>query len=107
MVHFVRPTTSFLHYDPETEVTKPKSVTSAIRAAQKASQSVLQHNVAAALRQKEYESPQDHAKKLWVDDLVLKKRTSFAKNVTKKTAYKLAIDAFIVVARVATNLFRV
>ena len=106
-VHFVRPTTSFLHYDPDTEVKKPKSVTSAIRAAQKASQSVLRHNVAAALRLKEHKSPQDHARKLRVDDLVLKKRTSFAKNVTKKTAYKLAIDAFIVIARVATNSFRV
>ena len=36
VVHFVRPTTSFLHYDPDTEVTRPKNVTSAIRAAQKA-----------------------------------------------------------------------
>ena len=105
VVHFIRPTTSFLHYDPETEVTRPKNITSAIRAAQKASQSGLQHSVAAALKRKEHESPQDHARKLRVNDLVLKKRTSFAKNVTKKTAYKLAIDAFKVIARVATNSF--
>lgn len=48
MVHFVRPTTSFLHWDPETEVTQPKSVTSGIRAAQKASFCVLEENVKAA-----------------------------------------------------------
>ena len=107
MVHFVRPTTSFLHYNPELEVKRPKNITSAIQTAQKAAQSVLHHNVAAALRRKEHESPQDHARKLRVDDLVLKKRTSFAKNVTKKTAYKLAIDAYRVIARVATNSFRV
>ena len=58
----------------------------------------------AAMRRKEIESPQDHARKLRVDDLVLRKRTSFA-NVTKKTAFKLTIDAYKVVARVATNSF--
>ena len=36
---------------------------------------------------------------------MLRKRTSFAKNVTKKTAYKLAIDAYMVIARVVTNTF--
>ena len=64
MVHFVRPTTSFLHYDPETEVKRPKNIMSAIQAAQKAAQSILHHNVAAALRRKEHESLQDHARKL-------------------------------------------
>ena len=106
-VHFVRPTTSFLHFDPDTPVVAPKSITSAIRTAQKAAMSVLDFQVKAALKRKEEESPQDQARKLRIGDLVLKKRTSFAKNVVKKTSHKLTIDAFIVVARIATNSYRV
>lgn len=67
----MRPTTSFLHYDPATRVEKPKSLTAQIRAAQEAAKYVLEFNVKAAIRRKEIESPQDHARKLRAGDLVL------------------------------------
>ena len=44
---------------------------------------------------------------LRVNDIVLKKKTSFRKNSPKKLQHHLVIDAYIIIGRIATNAFRV
>ena len=41
------------------------------------------------------------------NNIVLKKKTSFKKNSPKKLQYRVIVDAFIIVGRIATNAFRV
>ena len=105
-VHFTNAPTSFLHL-PTEKLTGSGKVVETIRAARAAGREVLAHNVMTAVRRKEKESATNYTKKLQVDDLVLKKRTSFPSGAPVKLCWKVIVDAFKIVARVATNAFKV
>ena len=68
---------------------------------------MLQHNVAQALKREEKTSPANYSRRLKVGDLVLKKKTTFPTHSPKKLAFKVVIQAYKVISRLATNTFRV
>ena len=105
-VHFVRPPISFLQYANEREITGTRSVVDAIKAARVSGYETLRHNVRDFLKRKARWSPMDHSRKLRVGDLCLKKKTSFPISAPRKLAFRLNIDAFIIVSKVASNAYR-
>ena len=107
-VHFTRPPSTFMHDGTELEVGKaPQTIRESIKTSQAASRRVLQHNVAQALKREEKTSPANYSRRLKVGDLVLKKKTTFPTHSPKKLAFKVVIQAYKVIARLATNTFRV
>ena len=58
------------------------------------------------LKKKDHSLPTDYSRRLKRGDLCLLKRTSFAKGIQKKLAFKLQKNAFEVMDRVGTNTFR-
>ena len=83
-----------------------KSSKETISLAKKAAEDSLIWNVKAFLKKKEQRSPTDYGRRLKKGDLCLLKRTSFAKGIQPKLAFKLQKNAFEIMDRVGTNTFR-
>ena len=72
-----------------------------------ASRRTVLHDVRRFLRRHQLSSPTDYTRKLKIGDLCLRRRTSFAASSPRKLQFKLKIEAYRVVSKVATNAFRV
>ena len=83
-----------------------KSAKETISLAKRAAEESLLYNVQSFLKKKDHSSPTDYGRRLKSGDLCLLKRTSFAKGIQKKLAFKLQKNAFEVMDRVGTNTFR-
>ena len=59
------------------------------------------------LRKRRITSPTDYTSKLKIGQLCLRKRTVFPTNSPKKLCYKVLVDGYKIMAKVATNHFRV
>ena len=68
---------------------------------------VVMHEVAQHLKRKRKISATDYTAKVKVGDLVMKKRTTFPTGVARKTAFKVALDAYQIAKRIATNTYLV
>ena len=63
--------------------------------------------MAQALKREEKKSPANYSRRLKIGDLVLKKKTTFPTHSPRKLAFKIVIQAYKVIARLATNTYRV
>ena len=75
-------------------------------AARATGRDVLTHEVEVALKRKKKEAATNYTLRLKIGDVCLKKRTSFPSNTPKKLCYRQTVDAFQIVARVATNMYK-
>ena len=106
-VHFVRAPVSFLRTAVDARVDGiPRSLVDSIRASRLAGKETLQFDVASFLRRQELRSPTNYSRRLRVGDFALRKRTSWPTSTPWKLGFRVVIDAFRIVARVATNSFR-
>ena len=62
--------------------------------------------MASFLRRQELRSPTNYSRRLRVGDFALRKRTSWPTSTPWKLGFRVVIDAFRIIARVATNSFR-
>ena len=105
--HFVRAPSTFLQTAPEVDRKAPRSIKQAIDAARTISDTNLANDVASFIKRQEKRSPTNVSAKIRVGDLCLQRRTSFPAHAPRKLAFKLVVDAFKVISKVATNSFRV
>ena len=106
-VHFSNCSRTFLHTNPLTPVTvQPKTIQEQMTAARATGRDVLTHEVEVALKRKKKEAATNYTLRLKIGDICLKKRTSFPSNTPKKLCYRQTVDAFKIVARVATNMYK-
>ena len=78
-----------------------------VRKAREEGRKAVIQEVKRFMRNQIKESPSDYTNKLRPGTLVLKKRTSFPSSSPKKLAYKLTVQGFKVLRKVATNTFEV
>ena len=78
----------------------------ALQAARLASKQTVLEDVKRFMKRQKLTSPTDYTNKLKVNDLCLRKRTSFASSSPKKLAFRINIDAYKITSKVATNSFR-
>ena len=101
-LHFVNPPPSFL------DVTKrPEAVGGKLEAALRASDAVVEHEVAQYLQGKRRQSPTDHTSRLKIGQLVMKRRTTYATSSPKKFQFKRKIDGYRIIGKIATNCFKI
>ena len=105
-VHFNRAPSTFTHAAPKLDSTTAPSIRKAIDAARKVGEDTLANDVAAFIRRKAKRSPTNYSARIHVGDLLLKRRSSFPANSPRKLAYKIVVDCFECVARIASNNFR-
>ena len=105
-IHFSRAPISFLRTAAEGDVKGPKSVVDAMRAASAATHEALQFSVAAFMRRNKKESPTNYTRRLEVGDFALQKRSIFPSNAPKKLCFKVRVEGYQIVARIATNAFK-
>ena len=97
-----------MHDGKDLKVRKaPQTIRDWIKTSQAASRRVLQHNVAQALKREEKTSPANYSRRLKIGDLVLKKKTTFPTYSPRRLAFKVVIQAYKVIPRLATNTYRV
>ena len=105
---FVRPPTSFLRTASDEVVDGvSKSLVDCVRAARAAGAASLTNDVAAFIRRQKRRSPTNYTRRLKPGDCVLKKRSVWPVGTPKKYGNRVVVDGFVVVARVATNSFKV
>ena len=103
-VHFARsPSTFPLHASAD----ETRSGGDALAAERLAGRRTVLHEVRQFLQCHQLSSPTDYTQKLKIGDLCLRQRTSFAASSPRKLQFKLKIEAYRVVSKVATNAFRV
>ncbi len=106
-LHFSTPPTTFLRTAPLEDISgAPRSITDAVKAARVRGKDALLHEVAAFVRRQGLRSPTDAGRRIRVGDFCLRKRTSWPSNSPRKQGWRVVIDAFQVVSRIATNSFR-
>ena len=103
-VHFVRSPSTFPRH---AYADGTGSGADALVAARLTSRRTVVNDVRRFLRRHQLSSPTDYTRKLKIGDLCLRRRTSFAASSPKKLQFKLKIEAYRVVSKVATNSFRV
>ena len=105
-VHFARPPVSFLRSANDRDIGGvSRTLVDCVGAARTSGRETLQHDVAAYLRRQQHRSPTNFTLRLQVGDLCLKKRTTWPVNTPRKLGYRIVIDAFKVLKRIATNTF--
>ena len=103
-LHFTRAPATFPRHKAQCEASN--GLSQALQAARLASKQTVLEDVKRFMKRKQIRSPTDFSRKLKVNDLCLRKRTSFASSTPRKLAFKINIDAYQVVSKVATNAFR-
>ena len=106
-LHFVRAPSNFLAHGASAGDAGSSGDGNILRAARLRGRTVVLEEVKRFMRRSPLTSPTDFTNKIKVGELCLKKRTSFPTHSPKKLSYKLVVDAFKVVDKVATNNFRV
>ena len=106
---FARPTRSFISARAKEAniATGPSSIRNAIRTARVAEGAALEHRVRTFLKRNEKNSATNYTRRLKVGDFVLRKRTTFPSNSPRKLCFKIKIDGYEVLSRVATNAYKV
>ena len=104
LLHFARAPKNFIRNDLVDD-SGPKRWSTMRQASRQAERYALQFQVAAHLRRRDEDAPTDFSRRLRVGDHVLRKRTSFPVGVVKKQAFKVSLDGYRVMARLATNTF--
>ena len=102
-VHFARAPLDFLHHASTAESGGSKSMI----AARETSRRTMVADVMRHLRKRKMTSPTDYTSKLKVGQLCLRKRTVFPTSSPKKLCYKVLVDGYKIISKVATNHFRV
>ena len=108
-LHFARPAISFFNADsaPITgQGMKPK-VKNALKAAREAGMETLRNDVSAFIRRQTHRSPRNITAQLQIGDLCLKKRSSFAQHAPQKLQFKVNLEAYEIIGKLATNAFKV
>ena len=109
-VHFVNAPSGFANleaFPPTTGLRLAPSLIEALKVAKEASRLTLRNDIVNALKRQAFRSATNHDSNLRPLDLALRKRTSFQSHSPRKLQYKLHLDAYIIVAKIATNNFRV
>ena len=78
-----------------------------LKAARLRSREVVMEEVKRYLKRSKLTAPTDYSNKVKVGQYAMKKRTSFPTSSPRKLCFKTIIDAFKVVAKVATNAYKV
>ena len=85
---------------------KPK-VKNALKAAREAGMETLRNDVSAFIRRQTHRSPRNITAQLQIGDLCLKKRSSFAQHAPQKLQFKVNLEAYEIIGKLATNAFKV
>ena len=108
-LHYARPAVSFFNAT-STPITgqgmKPK-VKNALKVAREAGMATLKNDVTAFIRRQTYRSPRNITAQLQIGDLCLKKRSSFAQHSPQKLQFKVNLEAYEIIGKLATNAFKV
>ena len=109
-LHFVRPPTGFPNLPniiPTDGLRVAPSILQALTAARAASRLTMRLDVINYLKRQIYRSPTNHTAALRRKDLVLRKRTSFSPGSPKKFQFKVQMDGFEILAKIATNSYKI
>ena len=105
-VFYARAPSNFLRSAAdEPEVKAPKTIREVFQSSRAAGHAVLKNAVCQYIRRKQEESS-TRPPRVKIGEFALKKRTVFPTSAPKKLAHRCTIEAFEVMARVATNSFR-
>ena len=78
----------------------------ALKAARASGMETLKSDVAQFLRRQRFKSPQNLTSQLQIGDLCLKKRSVFAPGAPKKLQFKVTLQAYEVIGKLASNAFK-
>ena len=102
-VHFARAPSNFLHHVSTSNSGGGKTMA----AAKESSRRTLITDVERYVKRSKLASPTDYTRKLKVGQLCLRKRTVFPTSSPKKLCYKVVVQGYRIMSKVATNHFRV
>ena len=108
-LHFARPASTFLNVDsaPISGLSARSTISDALKAARASGMESLKNDVVQFLKRQPYRSPRNLTAQLQLGDLVLKKKSIFLPSAPKKLQFKIAIQAFEVIGKLASNAFKV
>ena len=106
---FTRLTRSFIHSKAEEAdiTTWPLNICNAIKAARAVKGATLEHCVRTFLKRSKRNTATNYTRRLKPGDFVLQKRTTFPSNSPRKLCFKIKLDGYEIISRIATNAFKV
>ena len=106
-VFFTRSPRSFLRTEAVDEPLRgPRALQEMLQASRATEREIVAHKVQNFLKREKNRSPTNYQRRLRVGDFCLKKRTSFHDSTPVKLSFKIKIDGFEIISRIATNSFR-
>ena len=107
-LHYAQPAATFFNVDstPISGLSSKPTLLNAVKAAREAGKETLKNDVKSFIRRQKFRSPRNLTSQLQIGDLCLKKRSTFH-NSAQKLQFKIDLEAYKIIGKLATNAFKV
>ena len=107
-LHYAQPAITFFNVDstPISGLSSKPNLLNALKVAREAGKETLMNDVRSFIRRQKFRSPRNLTSQLQIGDLCLKKQSTFH-NSAQKLQFKIDLQAFEIIGKLATNAFKV